>query len=212
MPTLYSYVVAHDNGAAPNPFGGVCTLVLCKPAIRRVAQVGDWIVGTGSANSPIGDTRGRVVYAMRVTETMPLWQYDGYAQTYLPDKLPAWRGGNPVRMVGDAQYDFSYDPPRLRRGVHVEKDRRRDLSGLNAVLSEHFYYFGDLPRALPEPLTPIVVAGQGHRSVSNAPYLEPFVEWIEGLGLEPNRLYGRPNGSLFSNWQGDSPPSSSCSP
>ena len=63
-PVLFTYVVLHDTGAAPNPFWGTCTLVICKPRIRRAAQVGDWVVGTGSAESPIGDRRKHVVYAM----------------------------------------------------------------------------------------------------------------------------------------------------
>ena len=68
MPTLFSYVVHTDYGSALNPFWGVCALVICKPKIPRKAQVGGWIVGTGSAGSPCGDVRGMVVYAMRVTD------------------------------------------------------------------------------------------------------------------------------------------------
>jgi hypothetical protein len=61
---LYSYVVTHDTGFAPNPFFGYCTLACCKPAIRRSAQVGDWVVGLTPKS------RGnRVVYFMRIDET-----------------------------------------------------------------------------------------------------------------------------------------------
>ncbi len=45
---IYSYVLRYDDGVAPNPFFGFCTLAVCKPVIRRKAQVGDWIIGTGS--------------------------------------------------------------------------------------------------------------------------------------------------------------------
>ena len=45
---LYSYIVAHDGGFAPNPFWGYCTLANCKPKIRQTAKVGDWIVGLSS--------------------------------------------------------------------------------------------------------------------------------------------------------------------
>ena len=60
MPPLFSYVVAHDGGSAPNPFWGVCTLVICKPDIRRVAQIDNWIVGTGCKDTPIGDVRDKM--------------------------------------------------------------------------------------------------------------------------------------------------------
>ena len=45
---LFSYVLTTDNGSTPNPFHGTCTLAVCKPAIRRAAQVGDWIMAIDS--------------------------------------------------------------------------------------------------------------------------------------------------------------------
>jgi hypothetical protein len=41
VPELYSYVVVKDSGIAPHPYGGLCSLALCKPVIRRRADVGD---------------------------------------------------------------------------------------------------------------------------------------------------------------------------
>ena len=40
---LYSYIVVSDNGYAPKPTGGVCTLAYCKPTLRRVAQPSDYV-------------------------------------------------------------------------------------------------------------------------------------------------------------------------
>jgi len=60
---LYSYIVKHDTGFSPNPFHGYCTLACCKPAIRRTAQKGDWVVGL----TPKKDGN-RIVYFMRVDE------------------------------------------------------------------------------------------------------------------------------------------------
>lgn len=59
MTKLYSYCIPCDDGAAPNPFEGVCTLVICKPRIRLTAEVGDWIVGTGSKRARI--EKGRTI-------------------------------------------------------------------------------------------------------------------------------------------------------
>ena len=39
--------MTRDYGFAPNPFFGFCTLANCKPKIRKSANVGDWIIGTG---------------------------------------------------------------------------------------------------------------------------------------------------------------------
>ena len=76
MPPLFSYVVRTDYRSAPNSFWGVCTVVICEPKIRLRAQVGDWITGTGLAGSPIGDIRGLMIYAMQVTDKMPMREYD----------------------------------------------------------------------------------------------------------------------------------------
>lgn len=203
MTSLFSYCITHDHGAAPNPFWGVCTLVICKPKIRRVAQVGDWVVGTGSADSPIGDIRGSIVYAMKVTGRMSVQQYETHAQKHLPNKIPDWYSGDPRRMVGDAIYDFDHDPPKVRKSIHDESNRARNLGGQYALLSEHFYYFGDRPRQLPERLLGLVKRGPAHRSCVNAEYLGPFLEWLESLGLKPNRLYSRPQGELFQKWELD---------
>jgi hypothetical protein len=39
---VYSYVIDHDPGFAPNPFHGICTLAGCKPKIRQYTEVGDY--------------------------------------------------------------------------------------------------------------------------------------------------------------------------
>lgn len=192
MATLYTYCIPTDDGAAPNPFWGTCTLVICKPAIRRNAQVGDWIVGTGSVNSPIGDISESVVYAMRVTEKMTMAAYDQFAQLSLPEKLPDLAHSDPRRRRGDAIYDFSTDPPTLRPSVHGEENRETDLSGVYALLSTHFYYFGDKPVALPKKLQPIIKQGQNCRGPANAPYFDAFIAWLEGLGHSPGDVIGTP--------------------
>lgn len=197
MPTLFSYCIPVDHGGAPNPFWGVCTLVICKPAIRRVAEIGDWVVGTGSANSPIGDTRGKIVYTMRVSQKLSMRDYDAYTRQYLPNKIPKWFDKDVRRRVGDSIYDFSKNPPILRQSVHSQKYRERDLRGKYALLSNHFFYFGDQPKQLPDYLLPIVKYGPGHRSKSNELYLEPFIAWLGRLGLQSNYLYGRPQYRLF---------------
>ena len=190
---LFSYCLKHDRGSAPNPYWGICTLVICKPAIRRTASVGDWVVGFGSKNSPIGDISGRLVYAMKVTDVMTMRNYDQLCRTKRPNKIPDLQSNDYKRQVGDCQYDFSHGPePKIRPGVHSELNRDRDLGGKNALLSEHFYYFGNKPIELPDDLKPIIHSTQGHKSTLNIPYVEPFESWIEETQYIKNRLYGEP--------------------
>ena len=87
MPKLFSYVVDHDLGFAPNPFGGFCSLAKCKyGTIRRnngmmkrniieTAEEGDWIAGTGGADLTKSAGHGKLIYAMRVDEKIPLAEY-----------------------------------------------------------------------------------------------------------------------------------------
>lgn len=196
MTRLFSYCIPYDDGAAPNPYWGWCTLVICKPRIRRVAMEGDWIAGTGSQHSPIGDASGKLVHAMRVTKKMTMPEYDEYVRTHLPGKVPDWWSEDPSRRVGDAIYDFSTSPPTLRPSVHDEGNQDRDLGGRCALLSDDFYYFGDHPVEIPRHLRPIVRQGQGHRSVSNDPYVDEFIKWVRGMRRPSGSMFGKPQCSL----------------
>lgn len=195
MPTLYSYCVRYDGGSAPNPFDGTCTLVICKPAIRRVAQVGDWIIGTGSKVSPVGDTAGRAIYAMRITEKLSMADYDKRCRDKLHMKLPDPDSRDQRRWAGDAVWDFSVEPPRCRPSTHDEGNRKTDLGGLNALLSSDFVYFGKNAPMLPKKLLGLVKQGPGHRAAANAHLLDAFLAWIEkqplGIQGEPQQWDGR---------------------
>ena len=196
-PSLYTYCIPYDDGAAPNPYWGTCTLTICKPAIRRTARVGDWVVGTGAkfarmADKRTRDLRGRVVYAMKVTEKLSMRQYDVRTRTLLKKKLPAWNSRDPRRWVGDSIYDFSAKSPRLRRSVHSEENRKTDLGGKYVLLSTHFYYFGDQAVPLPKNLRAIACNQQGHRRKLNEKYFRPFERWIDSLGHAPGSVIGKP--------------------
>ena len=123
-------------------------------------------------------------------------EYDEYAQAHLPEKVPDRRGGDSRRFVGDAMYDFSVLPPAVRPAVHDESHRIRDLGGENALLSDHFFYFGRDPLAIPKELQPIVASTQGHRSTMNQPYVDQFIAWIEGAGHEPNVVHAPPDADI----------------
>src|SRR5688500_18551346 len=92
MPKLFSYVVDHDLGFAPNPFGGFCTLAKCKYSsdfkwnIVELAEQGDWVAGTGGADLTKSAGHGKFVYAMRVDEIVPL---DEYCEAYQGGRVDA---------------------------------------------------------------------------------------------------------------------------
>lgn len=196
MPALYSYILKHDSGAAPNPFWGKCTLTICKPAIRRTAKIGDWIIGTGSKNSRLKDGNlhdlsGCIVYAMKVSDVKSIADYDAFCGKSLKNKIPKWFSKDWRRRMGDCIYDYSSgSKPIMRKGVHKEENRKRDLSGLNALVSNHFYYFGEEARPLPKHLKAIVKKSQGHLKIQNPELIAGFLKWIKKF--RKNKIYANP--------------------
>jgi hypothetical protein len=190
---LFSYCIPIDDGAAPNPFWDVCTLAICKPVIRRTAKIGDWVVGTGSINAPSGDLSSKIVYAMEVTDVMTMAAYDDWTKKKCPNKIPDRFSKDPRRVLGDSIYDFSVTPPKQRSGVHDTGNISTDLGGENVLLSTNFYYFGKKAIDLPHYLKSIIHQTQGHKVNINAPYVEPFIDWLLSSGHSHNTILGAPD-------------------
>lgn len=194
---LYSYVLRYDDGAAPNPYWGTCTLTICKPDIRRSASVGDWVVGTGSKNTKLKDGRtydfsDSVVYAMKITSKLSLQEYDDFVRTNIPEKIPKWISRDFQLRMGDCLYDFSVSQrsPRQRKGVHQIQHMPKDLRGIYALLSKRFYYFGEEPRPLPNDLLKIIRRGQKHLVFDDPAIITRFEKWISQFTR--NRIYADP--------------------
>ena len=130
-PRIFRYVVRQDRGGSPNPFHGWCSLAVCKPQIRRSARVGDWIVGLRSRHND------QLIYAMRVDEVMALGNY--WADPRFVAKRPR----------GDGRPDNFYratangSMKQVANTLHDDSEAARDIAGLNALVSWHFWYFGD---------------------------------------------------------------------
>jgi hypothetical protein len=196
MTKIYSYILRYDDGAAPNPFWGVCTLTICKPAIRRNAQIGDWAIGTGSKNAKcndgtIYDLSDSLVYAMKISDIKSLNEYDTFCKLLLPNKIPIWQNSDWRLRMGDCIYQYiNSTEPLIRKGVHNEGNRKKDISGLNALLSNEFYYFGEEARPIPLDLKQIIKRNQGYKKIENADLVSKFEVWIEQF--DKNKIYADP--------------------
>jgi hypothetical protein len=189
---LFSYCIPTDDGAAPNPYGGVCTLTICKPVIRRVAKPGDWIIGIGASNVN-GETKyaEKLVYAMQVTVKMTLRQYDEHCKKHLRVKIPNLKSSKYPELVGDCIYDYSQGRAKQRLSVHRPKNKSKDLRGKNALLSHFFYYFGNQPIEIPKRFRDLIRLGQGHQSTKNEDIKLGFIDWLTD-NFDPNILHGKP--------------------
>lgn len=166
MNRIYSYVVQHDHGFAPNPFMEICTLANCKPKIRKVAEVGDLIIGTGSADI---DASGHLVYWMRVSQIIT---YDEYWLTSRFSRKKPIMNGSMMQRYGDNIYYTGSDGTYQQiDSFHSEEDgslsipnRVRDTGSTSKVLiGEEFAYFGKAAPLIPQSLQFLVKSGPGHK-------------------------------------------------
>ena len=195
--TLYSYIVAHDNGFAPNPFHGFCTLACCKPGIRRTAKEGDYIVGL--APKHLGH---RVVYAMQVTETVDFDDY--WVETRFRIKRPDPKAGG-EKAVGDniyqrgktGEWEQAFSLHSLENGKQNWKLTTTDTNGEKVLIGEDFIYWGGNGLPLPANLQRLIV-GRAHKSTANDKLIPDFIEWFQSqtergcLGLPTNPLPSPP--------------------
>ena len=182
---VFSYVVTDDSGFAPNPYGGVLTLATCKPIIRRVARAGDWLLGTGSVAS-VGS--GRVVFAARVSEVLPIEDYATDPRFLC--KRPSLSGERWMRN-GDNIYTKDSDGAwKQRRNLHHGAgDMAHDVSGVNVLVCDLFWYFGRSAPSIPAHLRDFVKRGPGHKRIALRERVLVFLRWLRSL---PSGIQGSP--------------------
>ena len=161
---LYSYTVVSDNGYAPNPTGGVCTLAYCMSTMRRTVQAGDYVVGL--AGSEYRKRVGAewpgypVIYAMRVTD-----------------------------VIGFEEFRLN---ARYRRHIFSDSNARSQISKTNRVLiGDDFIYWGSDGPLLPSNLAGLIKRrGPGHKCNFPSEVVQAFIRWFES---QPHRgLVGTP--------------------
>ena len=177
--SLYTYRITIDSGDAPNPYGGICSLAICKPDIRRTCQVGDWVVGIVAKGLNKLD-QNNLLYAMKVTKKMSFQKYNKYCKKQCNIKLPE------NARTGDCIYfeDNGILKQRLNY-AHNLKNMKTDMNGINkkdgksVILGEEFYYFGKNSIKIPKIMEEIIIKGQGHQKYKNKDYVKQFESWIQ---------------------------------
>lgn len=175
--TIYSYVITQDTGFAPNPFWGYCTIANCKPAIRRTANKGDWIVGLSTKSKG-----NKVVYAMEVNEILSFHEY--FKDKRFRKKRPDFSKEAVINKSGDNIYQpLSNNTFKQLQSLHSNgtkehiKNKNHDLSGKNVLISTNFHYFGSKAVELPDELNELKV-GRGHKSKFSILTISNFIDFI----------------------------------
>lgn len=194
---LYTYVLDHDYGFAPNPFYGICTLATCKPEIRAHAAVGDYIVGTGCAKRR---RRGFLVYFMQVEEIIT---YDEYWADPRFEKKRPFLHSSKMRSFGDNIYHR--DPVTgnwnqensfhsLPGGQHNPLNLEHDTHSDKVLVGSDFTYWGGTGPKIPQCFRNFngddVCAKRGHRVNFVDGLVTDFIAWIRGIN--EHGYVGRP--------------------
>ena len=182
---MHSYIVRVDSGFAPNPFYGFCTVATCKPDIRRVAQVGDWVMGTGSKSR---GRDGHLVFAMCVSEAMSFTEY--WKDPRFRRKRPNMNSSK-IRACGDNIYRMGRDGKRFVQvpSYHSCPDGTPDFDKLahdtkvdRVLIGEDFVYWGGDGPPVPEFRgVSVCHTTQKHKSNFSDEVVRDFIAWIRGF-------------------------------
>lgn len=165
MKTVFSYVVAHDYGLAPNPYYGFCTLSCCKPVIRRKAEIGDLVIGmTGRNRSPTP----KLLYMMQVTEILDFDQYwaDERFSCKKPDLHSSTKsrvGDNIYRKDNGSWIQADSKHSNLDGTTHEEHLYRDTHDSTNVLISRDFVYYGKNATKIDDSFSKLLNRSRGNR-------------------------------------------------
>jgi len=130
---LYTYVIMTDRGSAPNYEPPFTTLAICKPKIRKGAQVGDAVLAyTGSSMSPEPHA---VCWAGVIKEKLTFEEYwdDARFQEKKPEK-----SGTPDNIY----YPVNGGLLQVPNSSHGTDAFTRDTNGQFVLVFDPCWYFG----------------------------------------------------------------------
>lgn len=188
---VFSYVIEHDLGFAPNPFHNWCSLACCKPDIRKAAKVGDFVIGTAAKATGL---ERRLVYWMKVEEILTFDQY--WADPRFAGKKADMAAPGRMHRYGDniyhrdpatgamAQEDSFHS---LVGGIANPPNIKRDTSKTEKVLLGRAYgYYGMSAPCLPQRFDHFVKKGPGHKHHFDPAQASDLINWVQSL---PDRGY-----------------------
>ena len=174
MSDLYTYVMKHDTGLAPNPFWGTCTLAVCTPNHSGSrAKRGDWIAGVSDKS------RGyKLIYVMEVNERVHMNDY--FHDERFNAKKPIL-DGTPQQRCGDNFYSldeaglWTQHPNRYHTSpACLAQDTRKPW----VFVAQRFWYLGCEARDMPTKF--LSMFGRRVVRVSHPPKLvASFKDWVQ---------------------------------
>lgn len=194
----FTYKIDHDYGLAPNPFGGFCTLSVCKSDIRKNKnlEIGSWIFGTGAKS--VGDQYfKKLIFCMQVEEKLT---FDNYWNDVRFQYKKPIINGSLVQMYGDNFYhrdengDWRQENSAhsLEDGNPNERHLKRDTGGIFVLVSKNFYYFGKNALTIPEEFISTISTNARNMAFAKPQEsVDKFITWLQ-CNYEKGILHGDP--------------------
>ena len=185
MSNLYTYVMQHDSGLAPNPFWGACTLAVCTPNHQGSKVVpGDWIAGF--QNKAHGY---KLIHAMEIEERLDMDAYfrDPRFEAKRPNLRGTWQ-----QQCGDNFYSRSSSGEWVQHAnqYHCSAgDLIKDTKHPWVFVARRFWYFGGAGPSVPNDLRSLA-GGRGARVNHPPGSVEQFKAWVSGAF--PEGISARP--------------------
>lgn len=152
--------------------------------IRKAAALGDWVVGTGSKGYGL---QGRLVYAMKISETL---SYDEYWGDPRYRNKRANLRGSLKQAYGDNIYRQNRSTGRWvqANSHHSNQDGTpnaanvaHDTQAPRVLMGTDFVYWGRSGPKIPRQFRK-VCAHRGHKCSFSQEFVTSFVAWIRSLG------------------------------
>jgi len=152
---IYSYLLVSDNGSAPCIQENILSLAICKPKIRKTANIGDYIIAFTSKSMKVSQ-EPKIIYIAKITNKLLLNNY----YTKFKNRKDCIYDNNLILIKND---------------FHNSCNIKKDINGKYVLLSNEFIYFGNNFIDVPNKIKNIVPKYQGHMSKKNIKYTKEFL-------------------------------------
>ena len=174
MSDIYTYVMQHDGGLAPNPFWGICTLAVCTPNHQGSrAKGGDWIVGVSDKR------RGyKLIHVMQVDERVHMDDY--FSDKRFAAKKPVL-DGTAQQRCGDNFYSLDTNGQWTQHPTYYHQGpatAAQDTRHPWVFVARRYWYLGRNAVDLPTAFLPMF-GGRGARVTHPPDLAASFKSWVQ---------------------------------
>jgi hypothetical protein len=178
MTEIRSYKMLYDNGFAPNPYAGCLTLATCKPYIRKVHKIGQWLAGFAGVN--IEKKRFEYVVGAEPLIFLALInnkiEFKKYYLQYPQKRDELCPNSDNIYKWVDSAYQRQITKHKFHNSI---ADMQKDINPPYCLIADEFYYFGGKAVNVPANIRPNVPKNQApYGCVTEGELMDKFIAWV----------------------------------